>query len=255
MSTPTYTREEFLNTYITATTIPTDDPDCPICKDAYDTSSHQAVTFSDEGCCNHVYGKSCLIQWLETENINTCAMCRRELFCLSDGDSDSEVEDWEIDADDDDLSYYSEEEEGEEEDGIFMELTLEDYSAILEATWYKIWWLRTTSGPSPCRNYLTHVFLTTMARYMGGCVYLEGSFGDYRVVGLGALLLEMMDVQRLHSEEEPKDEKKKKGERDQEMVPEFSGAEEWVKKLVGILRFNVMVEQSQEGESNQDTAE
>jgi hypothetical protein len=252
MSTPTHTREEFLDTCITPTAVPVDDPECPICKDTYDTSDHQAVTFSDEGCCKHVYGKSCLVKWLETENTNTCAMCRRELFCLPNDDYDSEAEDWELGGTDDDFYDYSDEEEWEK---LVIGSSLEGFSALLEDIWYKIWWLRTTSKHSPCGAYLTHLFLTTMARHIGVDVDFEGCFDDNRMASLDAFLLEMMDAQKLKSEEEQEKVIEQGKEKGKEAVPAFSDTKTWVEKLVEIPGFEMMGEQSSEVESSQDATE
>ncbi|KAF1944877.1 hypothetical protein EJ02DRAFT_478620 [Clathrospora elynae] len=151
MSTPTYTLEEFLSAYISATEIPTDDPECPICRDEYHTVNHHAVTFSDTATCNHVYGNSCLETWLSTERVNSCPMCRRELFSLplreqreySEEDDEeyfSGSYNYDDDSDDFEIDYESNFGFGylRLEDAHVVMLD-EEITSVLETVWYKIW--------------------------------------------------------------------------------------------------------------------
>ncbi|KAL6707061.1 hypothetical protein ACN47E_004813 [Coniothyrium glycines] len=96
MATTLPSRETFLAT-LTPSHILSEDTDtaadCPICQEPFcSTTSHHATTTP----CNHTYGSSCLKQWLSSQGVNTCALCRRELFSL-----DAE-EEWESNGDDDD---------------------------------------------------------------------------------------------------------------------------------------------------------
>ncbi|EUC43855.1 hypothetical protein COCMIDRAFT_6720 [Bipolaris oryzae ATCC 44560] len=130
MSQPTYTREEFLSTFIkSATTSPHKTEECPICAEPYSFFFGQgAVTFGDRESCNHVFCESCITQWLSTEGVNSCPLCRRQLF-VSDDDEEGEEE-----YDDDD------EEEEETEEGEYA-FTDEQLHELLENAWYKVFWL------------------------------------------------------------------------------------------------------------------
>ncbi|XP_014561862.1 hypothetical protein COCVIDRAFT_22159 [Bipolaris victoriae FI3] len=127
-----YTREEFLSIFInTATTSPYLTTECTICAEPYSSSPDGcAVTFSDKESCNHVFCKTCISQWLNTKGVNSCPLCRRELFVLDDEDYDG------FDFDDEEED--EEDEEEVEQESIF---THEQIMELLENAWYKVFWL------------------------------------------------------------------------------------------------------------------
>jgi hypothetical protein len=140
MDEPTRTREQFLNSHITSTnSSPFMTTECPICEEPFsDSEDGCAVTFSDDKTCNHVFCRTCITQWLNTHGVNTCALCRRELFVLDD---EEEYEDGDDD-DDDDFFDDSEDEErnDQEEDDVENILSNEQIVSILEDIWYKLYW-------------------------------------------------------------------------------------------------------------------
>jgi hypothetical protein len=164
MSTPTISREAFLSTYLTLTTPPSSDPECSICKEEYDDTTHAAVTFSQEGSCGHVFGQHCIEAWLNEERVNTCAMCRREMFCLP---AEEQWEDYEYEYDDDD--------DDEEEEEVYL-ISEDEISTLLVGMWERICsaqWHGSYSLPIPARS-LTRTFMERLSMdACGGLVDLQ----------------------------------------------------------------------------------
>jgi hypothetical protein len=185
MCTPTISREEFLSTYITPTTSPSSEPECPICKEEYDDITHAAVTFSHEGSCGHVFGQHCIETWLGGDMINTCCLCRRTLFTLAP------EEHWE---DEDDFDSDEEDEEEDEEDEISALLEAR-FSTLLEYMWESIW-LR-ISLPVPARG-LTGLFLMRFSMdACGGLVDVQSRLRDDQLERFDRLFEEMRSMQRM----------------------------------------------------------
>lgn len=56
---------------------PSDDPECPICRDAWSPHTHTVI----RTICGHVFHGSCLDRWLHDEAFpNTCSICRAVCF-------------------------------------------------------------------------------------------------------------------------------------------------------------------------------
>jgi hypothetical protein len=96
------TKMEFLaQGTIRSSPIPSDDPDCPICKDPlepppsavstsdandshesndedWDEQSEEDHSATQMRCCSNIFGHNCLLIWLVTSN--TCPFCRATLF-------------------------------------------------------------------------------------------------------------------------------------------------------------------------------
>jgi len=171
MTQPIFIREQFLATKITRTTPPTDNMQCPICIEEYNTTTHQAAIFTDKSSCNHILCQTCLITWLDSPNTNTCALCKRQLFVLpeieysdnyeeygeeddySDFDSDSESE-YNSDAAYNSIHKYDSEEydsasedkdngddEFNEEEEEIIYISDDIIHGILEIVFIEIWWL------------------------------------------------------------------------------------------------------------------
>jgi hypothetical protein len=62
-------------------------PECPICTEDYDSIEHIVARIPG---CNHVLGKSCLIEWLRSKckNADKCPLCRKELWRQFDSDDE-----------------------------------------------------------------------------------------------------------------------------------------------------------------------
>jgi hypothetical protein len=192
MFTPTISREEFLKAYITLTTAPPSDSECSICKDKYDTSTnHAAVTFSDEGSCKHVYGQHCIETWLNEKGVNSCAMCRRELFCLPREEQGEEYD--EEDQED--------EEEEEEQDEHVFHISDADISRLLEMMlegifWSQVYQRQSTSLPVPSRS-LTNDFLERLSMDVcNGKVDLQNMMRHDQLRRLDAFFDGMRETQR-----------------------------------------------------------
>lgn len=58
-----------------------EDPECPICFDEYDESVHSAVRL-DKVSCDHVFGRSCIQEWVQSQmsNADRCPACRRSIL-------------------------------------------------------------------------------------------------------------------------------------------------------------------------------
>ena len=56
------------------------EPDCPICREPYNTTDHAAVRMQNVGC-DHVFGRDCLEEWVNSRmpNSHRCPSCRRDL--------------------------------------------------------------------------------------------------------------------------------------------------------------------------------
>ncbi|KAF5847892.1 hypothetical protein GGP41_009098 [Bipolaris sorokiniana] len=123
MSQRMYIREEFLFVFINPTTTsPYMTAECTICGEPYSSSPDKcAVTFSDKESCNHVFCQTCITKWLRTKGVNSCPICRRQLFTLDDEDYD-DFDNWD-------------EEEEEREAEVFF--THEQIMEMLEDIWYK----------------------------------------------------------------------------------------------------------------------
>lgn len=122
-----YIREEFLFVFINPTTTsPYMTAECTICGEPYSSSPDKcAVTFSDKESCNHVFCQTCITKWLRTKGVNSCPICRRQLFTLDDEDYD-DFDNWD-------------EEEEEREAEVFF--THEQIMEMLEDIWYKVYWM------------------------------------------------------------------------------------------------------------------
>jgi uncharacterized membrane protein len=182
---PAIYREEFLRTYITPTTAPSSEPECPICKEEYDDTTHAAVTFSHEESCGHVFGQHCIKTWLEGDMINTCCLCRKTLFTLP------LEEHWE---DEDDFDSDEEHEEEDEEDEI-VTLIKARINTLLEYMWESIW-LR-ISLPVPARD-LTGLFLMRFSMDVcEGLVDVQSRLRDDQLERFDKLFEEMRSMQRV----------------------------------------------------------
>ncbi|KAF9701949.1 hypothetical protein EKO04_000275 [Ascochyta lentis] len=97
-------RDEFLRNGINV------NDKCNICLEGFD-STHLPANFSKGGSCHHVFGESCLRNWLlsSSGNANKCPVCRCILFRHESDMKGNEQEAEEEDEGDDD-SYESEEE-------------------------------------------------------------------------------------------------------------------------------------------------
>jgi hypothetical protein len=188
MSTSTYTYSYFLANFITTTTPSPEDPQCPICKEEYDpTTNHTAVTFSDEGSCKHVYGRHCIEAWLNEPNVNSCAMCRRELFCLPSQEA------W---GDEDDIEdYLDDEEEEEEEDEPIFSIPDAEISQRIEDMYYKIFnMLQNSPHIVPRRMELTSKFLDTLSLDFGEGRDIESCLSPERLTAIDRLMTRMTDL-------------------------------------------------------------
>lgn len=224
------TREEFLASSITPADLSPEDKECSICKEDYDATTHTAVTFSDHASCNHVFGESCIVSWLNSNGVNSCPYCRHELFVLtvehSDVDSgygSGDDRDFESDSDSED----EEEEDIDEEeddniplswlyrDSLHTIIPAETLTSLLETTWYKTWHLLSTyqseiehdyqHGPIPYNRLyfdrylpttpmLLGSFLDTVAARVGADI--SGVLSERKIEILEALLGDMVEMQK-----------------------------------------------------------
>ena len=156
-----FIREQFLATKITRTIPSTNNTQCPICMEEYNNTTHQAAKFTDESSCNHIFCRTCLIAWLSSPNVNSCALCRRQLFVFPEieysdnydeyGEEDDYSEsEYNSDAGYDSIHKYdseeydsaSEDEEDEEDEGEeIINISDDIIHDILESVFVEIWWL------------------------------------------------------------------------------------------------------------------
>jgi hypothetical protein len=59
---------------------PTYEPECPICQEPYNDKEHAAIRLQKVNC-THVFGRSCLQQWMNSGmgNAHRCPSCRRDI--------------------------------------------------------------------------------------------------------------------------------------------------------------------------------
>ncbi|KAJ4359711.1 uncharacterized protein N0V89_000267 [Didymosphaeria variabile] len=62
-----------------------DDPICGICHELFDNDQHIAVRITDvPGCAGHIFGATCLTEWMTSDSFATCPLCRTPLFADDD---------------------------------------------------------------------------------------------------------------------------------------------------------------------------
>ncbi|KAF1831069.1 hypothetical protein BDW02DRAFT_607467, partial [Decorospora gaudefroyi] len=207
---PPYTREQFLTTYITPTTpSTTDDTTCPICLDPFNTTTRPAVTFSSPESCSHIYCHPCILTWLNEPFVNSCGMCRRELFTLPNDEDDDDDDDW-----DDPYYYYY---HYHYYNGTFTSPTLlpriippRTLRLILERTWFEIWsvcapYPQHENHPSaslnalpdsnlPTPQTLTNILLDSIALYTN-CINIYGSMSSAVLRACDEFLRDVVEYQ------------------------------------------------------------
>ena len=60
---------------------------CMICHTEYDSATESPVRLP----CGHVFGESCILQWLWARDRNTCPLCSRVLFRHDERDAENTV--------------------------------------------------------------------------------------------------------------------------------------------------------------------
>ncbi|KAF2117110.1 hypothetical protein BDV96DRAFT_644544 [Lophiotrema nucula] len=70
-------REDFLSHCLRPCKAPKNEDCCPICREDWNENPQNIAEILH---CEHVFHRSCIVDWLQSPGVDTCPMCRTQLF-------------------------------------------------------------------------------------------------------------------------------------------------------------------------------